>query len=185
MFCSAGASSGGTCGSSWMASTAFCFKCVRAGLDRRIVRRNFGDQIEAGGEKRQASQVVERTKPLLALANQVMHAIRSFEISHDADGRADLVEILGPGLIDGRIALQDDAEPVTVLNGLLDGLHGNVAAERDLGYGAREHDEVSDGDYEQHVLRQLRRVRSFDHLRFFGFVVHGSSGHGLERRIWG
>ena len=143
------------------------------------------DQIEAGGEKRQAGKVVEGAKALLALANQVMHAVRRLEVAHDAHGRPDLVEILGSRLIDARIALQDDAELVPVLNGLLNRRHGDVAPERDLRYGAREHDEVPHGDYEQHVLRQLGRTRSFDRLRFLGFVLHVSSGHGLEGRIWG
>ena len=107
-------------------------------------------------------RVVERAEALLALADQVMHAVRRFEIAHDRDRRADRgTDRRGPASSTLGIALQHDAELVAVLHGFLRGTHREVAGQRDLRHGAGEHDDVADGNDQQHVLGQRhgRRCR--------------------------
>ena len=122
--------------------------------DAGVVRRLVRDQVVPRGQERQAGQVVERAEPLLALADQVVDPVRRLDVAHDADGRADLVQVLGSWDVHARVLLQDDAELVAVGDGFLRRPHRHVAAERHLGDGAGEHHDVSDRHDQQHVGRQ-------------------------------
>ena len=106
-----------------MASMAFCFSSAARASTLVSAVGLLGDQVETCGEERQPAQVVERAEALLALADQVMHAVRRAQIAHDTDRRADLVQIVGPRRVDARILLQNDAELVAVLHGLLGRAH--------------------------------------------------------------
>jgi hypothetical protein len=143
MFCSAGASSGGTCGSRSIASTAFCFR--NAALDGRVAHALIRDQVETRGQERQARQIIDHTEALLALADEVMDAVRRLDVADHGHRGADLVQILGARLVDARVLLQHDADLVAVLHGLLRGAHGHVAAQGNLGHRAGEHHDVANG----------------------------------------
>ncbi len=120
----------------------------RAGLDLGVGVHVIWDQVEARREERQPVQVVERAKALLALADEMMHAVRRLQVAHDANSRADAVQILRLRRVDARILLQHDAELVAMLHGFLRRAHRKVASQRHLGDGARKHDEVAHGDDE-------------------------------------
>ena len=130
-----------------------------ASLDRGVRRRLVGDQVEARGQERQPVQIVDHAEALLALADQVMNAVRRLDVTDDGDRRADLVQIVGARLVDARVLLQHDPELVAVRDGFLNGAHRNLARERDLRDGAREHHDVAHGHDEEHVLGQRGRRR--------------------------
>src|SRR5690606_10699368 len=94
------------------------FQIRRARLDRRVALLALRDEVEASREERQPLQVIEHAEALLALADQMMHAVRRLQVTDHADRRADLVQVVRARLVDVRIALQDDAELVPVLNDL-------------------------------------------------------------------
>src|SRR5690606_12923804 len=62
-------------------------------LDLGTLALALGDQVEARREERQTVQVIEHPKALLALADQMVHAVRRLDIADHADGRADLVKV--------------------------------------------------------------------------------------------
>ena len=151
----------------------------RARLDVGVGRHLIGDQVETRGEERQPVQVVERAKALLALADEVMNAVRRLQVAHDGHRRADAVQIVGPRRVDARVLLQHDAELVAVLHGFLRRAHRKVASQRHLGHGAGEHDDVAHGDDEQHVRGQRHRPVVAGDLRqlvFSSYMVSLAEG---------
>ena len=147
---------GGACGSRSIASSAARCRSTlaRASISASLV---FGsrDRVVTRREKRQARNEVERFEALLALADQVMHPVRRRHVSDHADDRAGLVEVVGTGILGGAVSLQQDAELVVPLDGFAGRIDRDVAAERDLRHGAREDDEIANGEDQQNVLGNL------------------------------
>ena len=73
----------------------FCFSSsVRASTSVSSTPR-VGQELDARDEERQAAQVVEHAEAPLALADQVMRAVRRRDVTHDRGDRADPVQVVG------------------------------------------------------------------------------------------
>ena len=110
--------------------------------------------VVARGQERQPGNDIDDAEAVLALADQVVHAVRGRQQSDDADDRADLVQIVYTRHVDVRVLLQQHAELAVVGDRFLCGRDRDLAPESDLRHGPGENHEVPDRQNEQHVVRE-------------------------------
>ncbi len=125
------ASSAGACGSSVMASTAFCFSSsVRASTsgwrDPGVV-----EVLDARHEVREAAHGVEHAEAPLALAHQVVRAVGRGDVADDRGRRADPVQVVERRVGGLGVLLQQEADLAFGAHGFLGAGHGLVALDRD------------------------------------------------------
>ena len=81
-----------------------------ARLDLRRTRRRLRNVQHARRQERPARQEFEDAEALHALADEVMAAVRCGDVAHDIGDRADPVQVVGSGIGDLGVALQQDAD---------------------------------------------------------------------------
>ena len=103
------ASSAGACGSSVIASTAFCFSRT-ARLDLGMVHSGSSGRPRAQRDA-EATHGVEYAKAPLALARQVVGAVGRGHVTDDRRGRADPVQLVERRVLGLGVLLQQETVP--------------------------------------------------------------------------
>ena len=97
--------------------------------------------------------VVEGAEAALALAHDVLGAVAGGEVADDAGNRAHRIKVRRRRLVDGRVALHDEADLAAAAARLLGGCQRQLAANRQRDDGARKDHGIAHRQDDQHVLR--------------------------------
>ena len=129
-----------------------------ARLDLLAGRVGFFDAVHARHEEGIAFQQFDHAKPLLALADDVMRAVRRRHIAQHVGERPHRVQILRTGAIDLRIALQHYADRTLGLDRLLRAGDRIVAAYGDRQDHAGEQHHVAHRHEDERIIGQGERA---------------------------
>ena len=136
-----------------------------ARLDFRAGRVRFFDQADAGHEEGIAVQQFDQAKALLALADDVMRAVRRRDVAQHVGARPHQAQVLQPGTVDLRIALQHYADRTLGLDRLL---------------RARDRAFAADGDRQDHAREQHHVAHRYDDHRVIGYGERAA--RAIDRR---
>ena len=187
------ASSAGACGSSDIASTAFCFRySARASTSGWWRRCRAGTRPAPRGTG--TAHLVEHPEATLALAHEVMRAVGGGEVTHDGGRRSHAMQVVEARLLGVGLLLQQEAHLGFGPHGFLGPGHRLLALDRDRHDHAREEHHVAHREDDQHVRRQRRCLARFGrrigsgsgffvgtHVRTFGELSAGSATTGDNR----
>ena len=123
----------------------------KARLDFRGPGVRFGNPQHARDKKRPAGEEIRDLETLVALAHEVMAAVRRGDVAHDICDRAHSVHIERRGVIRLRIPLHQDADLPLVAQGLLGGGDRARAADRDRHHMAGKQNGVADRNDDEPV----------------------------------
>ncbi len=96
-----------------------------------------------------------------ALDEDLDVAVGHFDALHDAADGADLVDVLGLGLVDGGVVLRGEEDFAIAAEGLFEGAHAGFAADDEGRHHIGEDDHVADGHHGQ--LARLVFVAGHSH----------------------
>ncbi len=142
------------------------------GIDIRCVQVGLGQALGSRGEERKSTDELEDSKSLLALADDVVGAVRCRHVTQDRPGRAETVQVDGYRIVLARFPLQHDADRPLGANGGLRGRDRARPAHREREDGLRKQHEVAHRHDGQHVVGQ-----GPGHVR--ADVAHAGSTGGL------
>ena len=129
------------------------------------MRLRLRNAQHAGDEERPAAQIFDDLETLLALADQVMRAVRRGDVAHDVGDRAHAVHVDRGRVGDVGRALQQNADLTLVAHRLLRGGDRLRPADRDRQHQAGKQHGVAHRHDNERVGRQWRQMR----LRSAGF----------------
>ena len=127
----------------------------KPGLELRGADLRLLDAVDARDQERIAAQEIHDAKALLALAHEVMRAIRRRHIAHEIGQGADAVQVERLRLRELRIALHEDADLALLANRLLGGADRARAADRDREHRPGKQHEAAHRHDDQRVRRQV------------------------------
>ncbi len=130
-----------------------------ARFDLARLGRRLGDAHDVGDEERPAAEIILDAETLLALADQVMRAVRRRDEADDVGDRAEAVHVGWNRVGRLGVALHDDADRLLLAHGALRGQDRARAPERDRQGDAGEEHEAAHRYDDQPIGRQ-RRVGS-------------------------
>ena len=110
MPCSATPISAGTCGSSCSVSSARSFRTRARAFDLRIGAIGVVDVLDANDGERPAVEELEDAKAPQAARDDVVAAVGRGDVAQHGGAGADPVQVVGSGLVDVGLALQQDAD---------------------------------------------------------------------------
>ena len=116
------------------------------------------EPLDPGGQERMAADIFQDPEALLALADQVVVAVRSRHVAQDRRHRADPVQVERVRVLDLLLALQDDADRALGTHGRLGRRDRARAAHGHREDGAGKEDDIAHRHQRQHVRRQRRRI---------------------------
>ena len=114
-------SSGGTRGSRSRISRTCSCKCRKRASISGAGRGRLGDVQAARQQEGIALDELADAEALHALADQVMAALRAGHVAHDVGDRAGAMQVVRPGLVLLRVALQHDQDLALLAHRLLGG----------------------------------------------------------------
>jgi hypothetical protein len=134
-------------------------------LDFSVPGIRFGNPQHARDEERPAGQEIGHLEPLVALADEMMAAVRRREIAHDIRDRAHAMHVDRRGIVGFRIALHQDADLPLIAQRLLRGGDRARTADRDRQHVTWKQDGVAHRNDDQCVRRHRAR-RCWRRARF-------------------
>ncbi len=141
-------------------------------------------QLHAGDGERVAFQELQHAEALDALADRVMRAVGRGDVAEHASRRADPVQVIGSGLFDFGLALQQHSERALQARRLLGRRARALAADRQRKHHAGEQHDVAHRHDDECVLGQRARGGFPPRLSLGGAALDVRAGVGGERRGW-
>jgi len=119
-------------------------------------RLGLGDLQHACDEERPAVQILDHLEALLALADEMMRAIRPGDVAHDIGERAHAMHVDRRRLRHLSVPLQQDADLALIAHCLLRGRDRFRPAERDRQHETRKQHGVAHRHDDERIRRQRR-----------------------------
>ncbi len=130
---------------------------ARASLDLRVGLLGIVDELHARRGERVAVEEFEHAEAAQAPRDRVMQAVGRRDVAKHAGAGADPVQVVGAGLLDVGLALQQHAERALGAHGLLRGGARALAPDRQREHGTREHHDVAHRQDDQRVVGERTR----------------------------
>ena len=116
------------------------------------------DQVQAARQQERITfDEIGDAEALDALADQVVAAFGAGHVAHDVGDRADLVEVVGPGIVLLGLALQHDQDLALLADSLLGGGDARGASHRDREHDLGKENGVAHRHDDQRIGRQRYR----------------------------
>ncbi len=131
-----------------------------ARLDFRRTGFGFGNPQHARDEERPAAEIFDDLETLLALADEMVRAVRRSDVAHDVGERAHAMHVDGRGICNLGIALQQDADLPLIAHRLLGGGNRLRPAERDRQHQTGKQHRIAHRHDDQRIGRYRRQARS-------------------------
>ena len=123
------------------------------------LRLRLGNTQHASHEKWPAVEELNHLEALVALANEMVSAVRRGDVAHDVGDRAHAVHIDRGGIGNIGGTLHQDADLALLADCLLGGGDGARTTDGDRQHQAREQDHIADRNDDERIRRQRRRGR--------------------------
>ena len=129
----------------------------RPRFDLLVILRGLGDALHARDEEVVAIEELQHAKTLLALADDMVCAVGSSNITQHVGGGADPMQVVGTRLFDLALALQQHTDRALGAGRELGGGERAGAADGDRNQGAGEQHHVAHRQYDQRIFGQRLR----------------------------
>jgi len=130
-----------------------------ARLDLGRARLRLRDAQDAGDEERPAVEEFRDLEALVALAHEMVRAVRRGDVAHDTRHRPHAVHVDGGGISNIGGPLHQDSDLPLLAHRLLCRRNRARTSERDRQHQVREQHEAADRNDDQRVRRQRRKRR--------------------------